>query len=98
MRSTHERPDGNGYPDGLAGDHIPLAARIIAVCDAYDAMTNPRPYRQAVSHAEALAELQRCAGAQFDPAVVDAFARVWAAEPPAGSDRFRHALGFADAL
>ena len=84
MRSTHERYDGDGYPDRLAGDQIPLEARIIAVCDAYDAMTSPRPYRHAVSHAEALAELARCAGTQFDPAVVAAFARVFAEVAPPG--------------
>ena len=84
VRSTHERHDGDGYPDRLAGDQIPLEARIIAVCDAYDALTSPRPYRRAVSHAEALAELARCAGTQFDPAVVAAFARVFADVAPPG--------------
>jgi response regulator RpfG family c-di-GMP phosphodiesterase len=69
----HERYDGKGYPDGLAGDDIPLAARIIAVVDAFDAMTCERPYRAAKSHEEALDELRREAGAQFDPSVVDLF-------------------------
>lgn len=73
VRATHERCEGGGYPDGVSGEAIPLAARIIAVCDAYDAMVAARPYRRAVSHSEALAELRRCAGAQFDPRVVDAF-------------------------
>lgn len=67
----HERYDGKGYPDGLAGDDIPLAARIIAVVDAFDAMTCERPYRAAKSREEALDELRREAGAQFDPSVVD---------------------------
>ncbi|HET6547981.1 MAG TPA: HD domain-containing phosphohydrolase [Solirubrobacter sp.] len=73
VRSSHERYDGGGYPDGLAGEQIPLAARIIAVCDAYDAMITTRAYRAARPAAEALAELRRCAGGQFDPAVVAAF-------------------------
>ena len=73
VRSSHENFDGTGYPDRLAGDDIPLGARVIAVCDAYDAMVSDRPYRAALSHAEALDELRRCAGTQFDPAVVRAF-------------------------
>jgi putative nucleotidyltransferase with HDIG domain len=77
VRSSHERWDGGGYPDGLVGDAIPLGARIVAVCDAFDAMTTDRTYRSAVAPEEALAELRRCAGAQFDPAVVDGFAAVW---------------------
>jgi two-component system, cell cycle response regulator len=75
VRATHERYDGRGYLDGLAGDAIPLGARIIAVCDAYAAMTDDRPYRAALSRAEALTELRRCAGTQFDPAIVTAFCR-----------------------
>jgi HD-GYP domain-containing protein (c-di-GMP phosphodiesterase class II) len=74
VRATHERWDGAGYPDGLAGNEIPLAARIIAVCDAYSAMTSQRPYRLPVRRTQALAELRRCAGTQFDPGVVSAFA------------------------
>jgi diguanylate cyclase (GGDEF)-like protein len=70
----HERWDGAGYPNRLAGDQIPLAARIIFVADAYDAMTSDRAYRQAVPQQEALAELDRCSGTQFDPAVVKALA------------------------
>jgi two-component system, cell cycle response regulator len=70
VRSTHERWDGTGYPDGLAGEEIPLAARIIFACDAYDAMTSGRPYRAPLAPGEALAELERCAGSQFDPTVV----------------------------
>ena len=73
VRSSHERWDGAGYPDGLAGDDIPIGARVVAVCDAYDAMVSDRPYRSARSPREALAELRRSAGTQFDPRVVDAF-------------------------
>jgi diguanylate cyclase (GGDEF)-like protein len=76
VRSSHERWDGGGYPDGLAGQAIPFGARIVAVCDAYDAMTTTRPYREAMSQADAMAELRRCAGHQFDPGVVAAFERV----------------------
>jgi putative nucleotidyltransferase with HDIG domain len=70
----HERWDGAGYPYALSGDEIPLEARILAVADAYDAMTTDRPYRTAISHDEAIAEVERCAGAQFDPAIAEAFA------------------------
>jgi diguanylate cyclase (GGDEF)-like protein len=73
VRASHERFDGAGYPDGLAGGAIPLGARIVAVCDAYHAMTGGRPYRAAVEPDAALHELRRCSGAQFDPEVVDAF-------------------------
>jgi diguanylate cyclase (GGDEF)-like protein len=73
VRSSHERYDGTGYPDRLAGDEIPLAARIIAVCDSFDAIVGGRPYRAARNLAWALAELRRCAGTQFDPRVVEAF-------------------------
>jgi diguanylate cyclase (GGDEF)-like protein len=76
VRSSHERWDGAGYPDGLAGPAIPLGARIVAVADAFDAMTSDRPYRAAIPHARALTELRRCAGTQFDPAVVEAFIAV----------------------
>ncbi len=71
VRSTHERWDGAGYPDALAGERIPLEARIVAVCEAYAAMRADRPYRAALTHEEALAELRAGAGSQFDPAVVD---------------------------
>jgi diguanylate cyclase (GGDEF)-like protein len=82
VRSSHERWDGGGYPDGLAGEEIPLAARVIAVCDAWDAMTTDRPYRAALSRDEARRELERCAGTQFDPAVVAALvARVRGSVP-----------------
>jgi HD-GYP domain-containing protein (c-di-GMP phosphodiesterase class II) len=73
VRFSHECWDGSGYPDGLAGEQIPLGARIIAVCDAFDAMVSDRPYRGGRSTAEALAELRTNAGTQFDPAVVEAF-------------------------
>jgi diguanylate cyclase (GGDEF)-like protein len=76
VRSSHERFDGDGYPDGLAGDDIPLGSRIVAVCDSYDAMTSDRAYRTAMSVENALEELARCAGGQFDPAVVEAFLAV----------------------
>jgi HD-GYP domain-containing protein (c-di-GMP phosphodiesterase class II) len=76
VRSCHEHWDGNGYPDRLAGERIPLVARVVCACDAYSAMTTDRPYRDARTPAEALAELQRCAGTQFDPQVVDAIVRV----------------------
>jgi diguanylate cyclase (GGDEF)-like protein/PAS domain S-box-containing protein len=76
VRSSHECYDGRGYPDGLAGDEIPLAARIIAVCDSFDAMTSNRPYRTAMSVEGALSELHNCSGTQFDPAVIKAFATV----------------------
>ena len=76
VRSTHERVDGSGYPDGLAGGQIPLGARIIAVCDAFTAMTSPRSYAAQLTLSEAVAELRRRAGTQFDPAVVDAFSEM----------------------
>jgi diguanylate cyclase (GGDEF)-like protein len=76
VRASHERFDGGGYPDGSAGDDIPLGARIVSVCDAYDAMTSDRSYRRAMSSEAALAEIRRVSGTQFDPAVVEAFAEV----------------------
>jgi two-component system, cell cycle response regulator len=86
VRATHERYDGRGYPDGLAGEQIPLAARIIAICDAYDAMTSTRSYRAAMPARKALAEIQRGAGAQFDPRLTEAFVRILAHEQQAGRD------------
>jgi two-component system, cell cycle response regulator len=82
VRSSHERWDGGGYPDGLSANEIPLGARVVAVCDAFDAMTTERPYRQPIAEDEAIAELRRCAGTQFDPMVVEAFCRVIARERP----------------
>ncbi len=73
IRYHHERFDGSGYPKGLAGEKIPLAARVFSVVDAYDALTNPRPYRRATDHDCAVAELRRMAGTQFDPRVVETF-------------------------
>ena len=73
VRSSHERFDGTGYPDRLAGEEIPLGSRVVAVCDAFSAMTSFRPYSPARRVEEALAELRRCAGSQFDPEVVEAF-------------------------
>jgi two-component system cell cycle response regulator len=80
VRSSHERWDGAGYPDDLAGEAIPIGSRIIAVCDAFDAMLSDRPYQVARGTNAALAELRRCSGAQFDPAVVEAFSLVMADE------------------
>lgn len=83
VRGTHERWDGAGYPDGVAGEQIPLEARIVCACDAFSAMTTHRPYRQAMSVEVALAELRACAGAQFDPVVVSALIATVEADPPA---------------
>jgi putative nucleotidyltransferase with HDIG domain len=76
VRSHHERWDGGGYPDGLAGDSIPIGARILTVCDSYNAMVTNRPYRAALNGSEATAELTRNAGSQFDPGVVEALLRL----------------------
>jgi HD-GYP domain-containing protein (c-di-GMP phosphodiesterase class II) len=76
VRSCHERWDGGGYPDGLAGEDIPLIARIVCACDAFSAMTTDRPYRKARSEAEALEEMRNCAGTHFDPRVVEAIVSV----------------------
>ena len=74
VRYHHERYDGTGYPEGLVGSAIPLTARIVAVADALDAMTSPRTFRGAKTVADALVELRKGAGSQFDPAVIDAIA------------------------
>lgn len=76
VRSSHERWDGGGYPDGLAGEEIPLGSRIIAACDAFDAMISERPYAVAMVQARALEELTECAGGQFDPRVADSVRRI----------------------
>jgi HD-GYP domain-containing protein (c-di-GMP phosphodiesterase class II) len=76
VRSSHERYDGGGYPDGLSGEQIPLEARIVCCCDAFSAMTTDRSYRKARSVREALEELERCSGSQFDPVVVEAVVTV----------------------
>jgi two-component system, cell cycle response regulator len=106
VRSSHERWDGSGYPDGLAGEDIPLGARIVTVCDAFDAMTTDRPYRTKISERAAQRELVSCAGVQFDPRVVDAFVRALkvlredaedepapVSEQPHPSERYRAASG-----
>jgi HD-GYP domain-containing protein (c-di-GMP phosphodiesterase class II) len=80
IRHEHERWDGCGYPDGLSGESIPLASRIVLACDAWHAMTSDRPYRRAMSRAEATGELLRCAGSQFDPSVTTALLEVLDAE------------------
>jgi putative nucleotidyltransferase with HDIG domain len=85
VRSHHERWDGTGYPDRLMGEEIPLISRIVCACDALHAMTNDRPYREALTVAAALDELQRCAATQFDPQVVAALTAVLATE--AAADR-----------
>jgi HD-GYP domain-containing protein (c-di-GMP phosphodiesterase class II) len=76
IRAAHERWDGNGYPDGLAGDAIPVASRISSVCDAFDAMTSDRPYRSSLGVHAAIRELERCSGTQFAPEAVRALLRV----------------------
>jgi HD-GYP domain-containing protein (c-di-GMP phosphodiesterase class II) len=81
VRGHHERWDGKGYPDGLAGEEIPLEARILSVCDAFDAMTSKRRYRDARPQAEALAELRANAGTQFDARVVEALVKIVEREP-----------------
>ena len=74
----HERWDGDGYPTGRRGDDIPLEARVLCIADSFDAMTSTRPYRASWTPDEALEELERCAGTQFDPELVGAFASAWA--------------------
>jgi HD-GYP domain-containing protein (c-di-GMP phosphodiesterase class II) len=86
VRSSHERWDGGGYCDGLAGEQIPLASRIIFACDAYSAMTSSRPYHEPLDRAGAVAELRRCAGTQFDPRVIETLCLVLATEEAADSD------------
>jgi HD-GYP domain-containing protein (c-di-GMP phosphodiesterase class II) len=76
VRSCHERWDGTGYPDGLKGEQIPLAARVVFACDAYNAMTTDRPYRKALGPTAAVAELRANSGTQFDPEVVIALVKV----------------------
>ena len=86
IRHHHERWDGKGYPDGLSRESIPLLSRVIAVVDAYDAMTNNRSYRHAMSSSMAMAELKRCAGSQFDPFIVSEFLQMLKENPPAGAE------------
>lgn len=87
VRAHHERWDGAGYPDGLVGESIPIAARIITACDSLSAMTTNRSYRKGRSYTEAIDELDRCAGGQFDPAVVEALKRVLAKDAAAPTDQ-----------
>jgi HD-GYP domain-containing protein (c-di-GMP phosphodiesterase class II) len=87
VRSCHERWDGAGYPDQLAGEAIPMGSRIIAACDAFDAMLSQRPYQSRRSASAALAELRSCSGSQFDPAVIDAFCTVMADDAPTAGTR-----------
>ncbi len=95
VRASHERWDGAGYPDGLAGEQIPLEARIVSACDAFNAMTTTRSYRKAMPFAAACRELERCAGSHFDPHVVDALLAVAAspaAQPQAATSAGRAAV------
>ncbi len=84
VRHSHERTDGLGFPDGLRGDEIPRPSRVIAVADAFDTMTHARVFRDAISPRDACLEVVRCGGTQFDPEIVDAFARVVAQSPIRG--------------
>jgi len=81
VRHHHERWDGKGYPDGLAGEAIPLWARIVALADAYEAMTAGRPYRPPKTPEEALKEIIENAGTQFDPKLVEVFVEIWEKKP-----------------
>jgi len=89
----HEWYDGRGYPHGLAGGEIPIGARIVSIVDAYEAMVSGRPYRAAISHEDAIAELRRQAGVQFDPELVAVFAEVFAIGVPWASDADGNAAG-----
>jgi diguanylate cyclase (GGDEF)-like protein len=89
VRHEHERFDGGGYPDGLAGEDIPMGSRVILACDAYHAMTSDRPYRRAMAHDDAISELARAAGSQFDPRVVAALLGRLAGARPQLSARAR---------
>jgi HD-GYP domain-containing protein (c-di-GMP phosphodiesterase class II) len=89
VRSSHEHYDGRGYPDGLAGEDIPVEARIISCCDAFNAMTTDRPYRSALSLDEALNELRVHRGTQFDPSVVDTLLALNAEAEPSGAPQTR---------
>lgn len=89
VRAEHERWDGKGYPDGLSGEQIPLASRIVLACDAFHAMTSDRPYRKAMRPEEAVEELEKEAGEQFDPRVIRALVDVLKSQgpaPPVGSE------------
>jgi HD-GYP domain-containing protein (c-di-GMP phosphodiesterase class II) len=93
VRSCHERWDGRGYPYGLQGEQIPEAARVVFCCDAYSAMTTDRPYRQAMSPEDAVAELRGNSGTQFEPRVVEALVAVVEADRARADDgRYTDAL------
>ncbi|MDD4745529.1 MAG: HD domain-containing protein, partial [Eubacteriales bacterium] len=77
----HEHWNGRGYPQGLSGESIPLIARLVSIIDAYDAMTHDRPYHRAMTPQEALTELKRCAGSQFDPDLITKFIQAWHENP-----------------
>jgi len=104
VRAHHERYDGRGYPDGLAGTEIPLEARIVAACDAYDAMTNTRHYREGMGRDRAVSILREHAGSQWDPAIVEAVVAVTANDPSGEFDEVGaavvgdHACACLDAL
>lgn len=101
VRAHHERLDGNGYPDRLVGDAIPLEARIVAVCDAYDAISNTRHYRQGMGHDRAIAILHEHSGTQWDTRIVETVANVTARDPVGIFDTVGHAdpaCSCADAL
>ena len=91
IRHHHERFDGTGYPEGLAGEAIPLSARILAVIDAYESMTSDRPWRRARRPAEAASELMTHSGTQFDRRVVEAFVDVLAENAELGRNEYLHA-------
>ncbi|MFA5801744.1 MAG: HD domain-containing phosphohydrolase [Thermoleophilia bacterium] len=88
IRHHHERYDGKGYPYGLSGESIPLEARIMAVADSYEAMISDRPYRKALSDEQAVAELKRCVGSQFDPRMVEAFLRALGRNPHSSFEKY----------
>lgn len=89
IRFHHERYDGKGYPDGLIGENIPIGARIVAIADSFDAMTTPRPYRHCLNHCQALEEIIRCSGSQFDPKLVAVFVKIFG-EPTATANCFTY--------
>jgi HD-GYP domain-containing protein (c-di-GMP phosphodiesterase class II) len=95
VRASHERYDGHGYPDGLTGEAIPLESRIVCACDSYNAMTTDRPYSAARPVSDALAELHRCSGNQFDPTVVDALDHVLTGHRASAATRLREPTKFA---
>ena len=93
VRSTHEHFDGSGYPDGLAGEEIPLAARVFSVADSFDAMTSDRPYRDSIGVERALAEIRGGGGTQWDPLVVRVFVQMIEDGPQDDDEAFARALG-----